>query len=277
MPELPEVEIVKNILTELVVGKTISEIEIIYPKIIRTPSDPNKFKSLLEGERLARIDRKGKYLLFIFNNITLVSHLRMEGKYLYKKPAEAEQPYDKHTHVVFTNTDGSQLRYHDVRKFGTMDLVENNELANFPALAKLGPEPLDPNFNIAEFAEQLSRRRSSIKQVLLNQEIVSGLGNIYVDDSLAKSMIHPSRPANSLTNQEIELLAKAMRTVLDKAITYGGSSIKSFETIYGKGSMQDHLLVYGQTGQPCFQCSTTIEKIRVAGRGTHFCPNCQKL
>lgn len=277
MPELPEVEIVKNTLKELIVGKIIGEIEIIYPKIIRTPSDTDIFKLLLEGKELVTIDRKGKYLLFIFDDITLVSHLRMEGKYLYKTPIEAEQIYDKHTHIVFTNTDGSQLRYHDVRKFGTMDLVWNHELSSFFPLTKLGQEPIDPNFDLAEFTEQLSRRRGSIKQVLLNQEIVSGLGNIYVDDSLAKSMINPNRPANSLTDQEIEQLVRAMREVLNKAIQYGGSTIKSFETIYGKGSMQEHLIVYGQTGKPCFRCGTPIEKIRIAGRGTHFCPNCQKL
>lgn len=277
MPELPEVEIVKNTLKELIVGKIIGEIEIIYPKIIRTPSDTDIFKLLLEGKELVTIDRKGKYLLFIFDDITLVSHLRMEGKYLYKTPIEAEQVYDKHTHIVFTNTDGSQLRYHDVRKFGTMDLVWNHELSSFFPLTKLGQEPIDPNFDLAEFTEQLSRRRGSIKQVLLNQEIVSGLGNIYVDDSLAKSMINPNRPANSLTDQEIEQLVRAMREVLNKAIQYGGSTIKSFETIYGKGSMQEHLIVYGQTGKPCFRCGTPIEKIRIAGRGTHFCPNCQKL
>ncbi len=277
MPELPEVEIVKNTLKELIVGKIIGEIEIIYPKIIRTPSDTDIFKLLLEGKELVTIDRKGKYLLFIFDDITLVSHLRMEGKYLYKTPIEAVQIYDKHTHIVFTNTDGSQLRYHDVRKFGTMDLVWNHELSSFFPLTKLGQEPIDPNFDLAEFTEQLSRRRGSIKQVLLNQEIVSGLGNIYVDDSLAKSMINPNRPANSLTDQEIEQLVRAMREVLNKAIQYGGSTIKSFETIYGKGSMQEHLIVYGQTGKPCFRCGTPIEKIRIAGRGTHFCPNCQKL
>lgn len=277
MPELPEVEIVKNTLKELIVGKIIGEIEIIYPKIIRTPSDTDIFKLLLEGKELVTIDRKGKYLLFIFDDITLVSHLRMEGKYLYKTPIEAEQVYDKHTHIVFTNTDGSQLRYHDVRKFGTMDLVWNHELSSFFPLTKLGQEPIDPNFDLAEFTDQLSRRRGSIKQVLLNQEIVSGLGNIYVDDSLAKSMINPNRPANSLTDQEIEQLVRAMREVLNKAIQYGGSTIKSFETIYGKGSMQEHLIVYGQTGKPCFRCGTPIEKIRIAGRGTHFCPNCQKL
>lgn len=277
MPELPEVEIVKNTLKELVVGKTIRDIDIIYPKIIRTPSDTNKFVLLLVGKELVTIDRKGKYLLFIFDDITLVSHLRMEGKYLYKTKSESKQAYDKHTHIVFTYTDGSQLRYHDVRKFGTIDLVWNYDLINFPALVNLGQEPINQNFNIDEFSEKLSRRGASIKQVLLNQEVVSGLGNIYVDDSLAKSMINPCKPANALSKQEIERLAEAMREVLHKAIEYGGSTIKSFETIYGKGSMQEHLIVYGRTGEPCFRCGTAIEKIRVAGRGTHFCPNCQKL
>ncbi len=277
MPELPEVEIVKRTLAEHIVGKTISKINVIYPKIIRTPSDSNMFKFLLEGKQFVEIGRKGKYLLFIFDDITLVSHLRMEGKYLYVKPTEALQPPDKHTHIIFTHTDGSQLRYHDVRKFGTMDLVWNRELNSFPALAKLGQEPISPNFNVDAFKEQLSHRNTSIKQALLNQEIVSGLGNIYVDDALAKSMIHPTRLAHNLSDEEIERLVNAMHEVLIQAIKYGGSTIKSFETIYGKGSMQEHLIVYGQTGKPCFRCGTAIEKTRVAGRGTHFCPNCQRL
>lgn len=277
MPELPEVEIVRTTLSNHIIGKIIKEIVILYPQIIRTPADSEQFKLLLNGKKLTELNRKGKYLLFTFDDITLVSHLRMEGKYLYKDLPTIAEPATKHTHLIFTFTDGTELHYQDVRKFGTMDLVWNRELANFPALAKLGQEPIAVDFDIKRFAEQLKGRSCTIKQALLNQEIVSGLGNIYVDDSLAKSGISPLKPAKELTDAEIKRLTVAMREILEEAIRYGGSTIKSFETIYGKGSMQEHLVVYGQTGKPCFRCGTPIEKIRVAGRGTHFCPSCQKL
>ncbi len=277
MPELPEVEIVRTILSEQIIGKTIDDIKITYPKIIRTPADSEQFKLLLKGKQLDAINRRGKYLLFVFDDITLVSHLRMEGKYLYFDEQASLEPVNKHTHVIFSFTDGTELHYQDVRKFGTMDLVWNHDLADFPALTKLGQEPIAEDFDGKDFAERLQGRSCTIKQALLNQEIVSGLGNIYVDDSLAKSGISPLKPAKDLTAAEINRLIPAMREVLEEAIRYGGSTIKSFETIYGKGSMQDHLLVYGQTGKPCFRCGTPIEKIRLAGRGTHYCPSCQKL
>lgn len=277
MPELPEVEIVRTILSEQIIGKTIDDIKITYPKIIRTPADSEQFKLLLIGKRLDAINRRGKYLLFVFDDITLVSHLRMEGKYLYLDQEASLNLVNKHTHVIFSFTDGTELHYQDVRKFGTMDLVWNQELANFPALAKLGQEPIAEDFDAEDFAKRLQGRSCTIKQALLNQEIVSGLGNIYVDDSLAKSGISPLKPAKDLTEAELKRLVPAMREILEEAIRYGGSTIKSFETIYGKGSMQDHLLVYGQTGKPCFRCGTPIEKIKLAGRGTHYCPSCQRL
>ena len=277
MPELPEVEIVRTILSEQIIGKTIDDIKITYPKIIRTPADSEQFKLLLIGKRLDAINRRGKYLLFVFDDITLVSHLRMEGKYLYLDQEASLNLVNKHTHVIFSFTDGTELHYQDVRKFGTMDLVWNQELANFPALAKLGQEPIAEDFDAEDFAKRLQGRSCTIKQALLNQEIVSGLGNIYVDDSLAKSGISPLKPARDLTAAEIQRLVPTMREILEEAIRYGGSTIKSFETIYGKGSMQDHLLVYGQTGKPCFRCGTPIEKIKLAGRGTHYCPSCQRL
>jgi len=162
-----------------------------------------------------------------------------------------------------------------VRKFGTMDVLPLGQEIEFPSLKKLGQEPIDPDFDIEKFNKILSSRNAPIKQLLLNQEVISGLGNIYVDDSLAISKIHPLRSGKSLSNQEIKNLVQAMRTVLLNAIEKGGSSIRSFESLYGRGSMQDHLIVYGRIGQACKFCGTPIEKIKVSGRGTHYCPNCQ--
>ncbi|MFV9511177.1 DNA-formamidopyrimidine glycosylase [Tepidibacillus sp. LV47] len=274
MPELPEVETVRRGLELVLIGKVIKEVQVFYPKIIRSLQDMEQFKFLLIGQTIRSIGRRGKYLLFYFTDYTLISHLRMEGKYIYtEKPNE---PYDQHHHVIFSFTDGTELRYRDVRKFGTMDLVKRGNEMSFKGIKKLGQEPIDPHFDPERFKQQVRQRSAPIKQILLNQEIVSGLGNIYVDDSLALSKIHPLRQGKSLTDQEISTLIKSMKQVLEKAIEKGGSTIRSFETIYGKGSMQDHLLVYGRTGKPCLFCGTSIQKIKVAGRGTHFCPNCQK-
>ncbi|TCS83563.1 DNA-formamidopyrimidine glycosylase [Tepidibacillus fermentans] len=274
MPELPEVETVRRGLELVIVGKKIKDIQVYYPKIIRSPQDTEQFKFLLIGQVIQSIGRRGKYLLFHLTDDTLVSHLRMEGKYIYTE--NPNEPYDKHTHVIFSFTDGSQLRYRDVRKFGTMDVVKRDGETELEGIKKLGQEPIDPEFNLERFKKQVKQRMAPIKQILLNQEIISGLGNIYVDDSLALSKIHPLRSGKSLTDDEIANLIMSMKQVLEKAIEKGGSTIRSFESFYGRGSMQDHLIVYGRTGKPCIVCGTPIEKIRVAGRGTHFCPHCQK-
>lgn len=274
MPELPEVETVRRSLEKLVKDKTIDNIEIYYPRIIRTPADTEEFKLLLEGQTIRSIGRRGKYLLFYTDELTLISHLRMEGKYIFED--NKHNQYDKHTHIVFNFTDGSILQYRDVRKFGTMDVVPRGKEKEFNSVKKLGQEPIDPNFDSEFFISQIQSKKAPIKQILLNQEIVSGLGNIYVDDTLAMSKVHPLRTGNSLTIVELNRIICVMKIVLEKAIEQGGSSIRTFESIYGKGSMQDHLIVYGRTGKPCYTCGTPIEKIKVGGRGTHFCPSCQK-
>ena len=272
MPELPEVETVRNTLKNYLIERKIIKIITPYPNIIKV--DVETFKEKLQNQTFTDIKRYGKYLVFEFNDYTLVSHLRMEGKYFLRT---SPKEFTKHEHVIFQLDNGLYLSYHDVRKFGTMELSKIGEEFNLESLSKLGVEVNAENIDIKKIFDLTKKSKRPIKAVLLDQTIITGLGNIYVDDSLAKSMINPNRPANSLTDQEIEQLVRAMREVLNKAIQYGGSTIKSFETIYGKGSMQEHLIVYGQTGKPCFRCGTPIEKIRIAGRGTHFCPNCQKL
>ncbi len=274
MPELPEVEIVRKALELQIVDKTIKSIDVFYPKIIRTPTDVQAFKWLLEGQTVQSVARKGKYLLLHMNQVTLVSHLRMEGKYIFSE--DEGTIVDKHTHIVFHFTDGTLLQYKDVRKFGTMDAVPKGAEKELQALRKLGQEPIDPNFDVEMFSSLVKSKLAPIKQILLNQEIVSGLGNIYVDETLALSKLHPLRKGHSLTDEEIQRIIVSMKKVLVKAIQQGGSTIRSYESFYGKGSMQEHFTVYGRTGQPCQTCGMQIEKIKVGGRGTHFCPACQK-
>ncbi|WP_071131568.1 DNA-formamidopyrimidine glycosylase [Enterococcus timonensis] len=274
MPELPEVETVRNTLRPLIIGKTIQEVIILYPKIIENMDGATFAKSLI-GEKVEEINRRGKFLIFRFTHFDLISHLRMEGK--YQVVNEAATPITKHTHILFTFTDGSQLRYQDVRKFGRMVLVLKNQALQYKSLVKLGPEPTAENFLLADFAAQLKQSKKEIKPLLLEQKIVVGLGNIYVDETLWLSQIHPLRRANSLSDEEVVVLHDAIILVLQQAILAGGTTIRSYHNAVGEeGHFQQRLHVYGKTGLPCDRCGTPIVKIKVGGRGTHFCPQCQK-
>ncbi|MGM9926671.1 MAG: DNA-formamidopyrimidine glycosylase [Bacillus sp. (in: firmicutes)] len=275
MPELPEVETVRKTLEQLIVGKEIGDVFIHYPKIIKRPEEHEQFADALRGQQIEAVGRRGKFLLIYLTDLTLVSHLRMEGKYAVH---HSEDPIEKHTHVVFRFTDGTELRYKDVRKFGTMHLFSKGEEMSALPLAKLGPEPLSDEFTVAYLKPFLQKTNRSIKAVILDQTVVVGVGNIYVDESLFRANIHPSRPASSLTDEEIKALVEAIRSTLAEAIERGGSTIRSYINSQGQiGMFQLQLLVYGKEGEPCQVCGTLIEKEKVAGRGTHICPTCQKL
>ncbi|WP_124726953.1 DNA-formamidopyrimidine glycosylase [Staphylospora marina] len=272
MPELPEVETVRRTLQRLVVGKTIEDVEVRLPRIIRRP-DPEEFKFCLAGATIAGVERRGKFLKILCPPWTLVSHLRMEGKY---RVANRDEPLEKHTHVIFRFTDGTELRYRDVRQFGTMDLFRAGEEDGQAPLSKLGPEPLSDAFDVQWFRRELARRTTKIKALLLNQEFLAGLGNIYVDESLFAAGIHPERSASSLTVDEAGRLHAEIRRVLAEAIEAGGSSVRSY--VNGEGEMgyfQLRIKVYGRKGEPCMKCATPIIRTVVAGRGTHWCPVCQ--
>ncbi|QQE78011.1 DNA-formamidopyrimidine glycosylase [Alicyclobacillus sp. SO9] len=272
MPELPEVENVKRSLESLVVGKTIKSVYVGLPRIIRTPDDVLRFQAELAGCTIKAVARRGKYLIFEVPPFQLVSHLRMEGQYRFVEGNEEIAP---HTHVIFHFTDGSELRYRDVRQFGTMDLVsEGGPLPK--GLSLLGPEPFDEALTPAVFYQILHTRKAPVKAVLLNQECLAGLGNIYVDEALFAAEIHPARTAEKVTKRQAEKLLKEIQIVLEKAIAAGGSSIRTYVNGYGRhGGFQLQLEVYARDGQPCRRCGSLIEKTRVAGRGTHYCPQCQ--
>lgn len=272
MPELPEVENVRRSLEALVVGKVIESVEARLPRIIRTPDDPRVFEALLQGCTIEATARRGKYLLLSVPPWTLVSHLRMEGQYALATAGDAEQ---SHTHVVFRFTDQTELRYRDVRQFGTMDLVAT-EQAYPEGLRLLGPEPFDTRLTAAILHQRIHSRKAPIKAVLLNQTCIAGLGNIYVDEALFLSGIHPERPADRVTKSEATKLLADIRDVLGRAIHAGGTSIKTFVNGYGRhGGFQMELNVYAREGQPCRVCGSEIVKLRVAGRGTHVCLHCQ--
>ena len=275
MPELPEVETVRRTLETLILGKEIEEVQVLYPKIIKKPEVYEEFADALKGQCVKEIGRRGKFLILYLDDYALVSHLRMEGKYALH---EASELIDKHTHVLFTFTDGTQLRYKDVRKFGTMHLFLKGEELNSLPLEKLGPEPLSDAFTVEYLKPILQKTSRNIKAVILDQTVVVGVGNIYVDESLFRAKIHPTRPASSLTDDEISALVAEIKATLSEAVERGGSTIRSYINSQGQmGMFQLQILVYGKEGESCPRCGSTIEKGKVAGRGTHFCPSCQKL
>lgn len=274
MPELPEVETVRRSLEALITGKTIRSVTVNLPRIIRTPDDVNHFKTLLVGLKVHEVRRRGKFLLIDLDPYLLVSHLRMEGRYgLYATTDSVE----KHTHVILHFDDDTELRYKDVRQFGTMDVLPKQQIGSFTPLLGMGPEPLEDTFTPKVLRELVDGRNRSIKAVLLDQHAIAGLGNIYVDEVLFRARIHPERMAGTLKKVELDRLFEAIRTILQRSVELGGSSVKSYVNGYGAtGGYQNELVVYGKQGNPCPTCGALIVKIRVAGRGTHFCEQCQK-
>ncbi|WP_251549530.1 DNA-formamidopyrimidine glycosylase [Neobacillus muris] len=275
MPELPEVETVRKTLVKLVQSKQIENITVYWPKIIKTPLEVEQFIDALKGETIVDVGRRGKFLIIYTGQYALVSHLRMEGRYgLYQQ----EEPFDKHTHVIFHFTDGTELRYRDVRKFGTMHLYTKGEEFKKPPLMELGPEPFSKEFTKQYLKSKLSKTNRKIKPALLDQTILVGLGNIYVDEALFRAGIHPERLASSLTDKEIATLHKEIADTLGEAVKKGGSTIRSYVNSQGEiGMFQLELYAYGREGDACKRCGTPLEKMKVGGRGTHYCPNCQRL
>ncbi|GMA56581.1 formamidopyrimidine-DNA glycosylase [Alicyclobacillus sacchari] len=272
MPELPEVETVRRGLAELVNGDTIVDVQVTLPRIIRYPS-VTEFVDRASGRTIRGIGRRGKYLLFDLAPYTLVSHLRMEGQY---RVVPTYEPVALHSHVIFRLASGRDLRYRDVRQFGTMDLLLPDE--SWPSgLRALGPEPFDPSLTPAALRRSLAKRTAPVKAVLLDQTVIAGLGNIYVDEALFLSGIHPLEPTNRIGPKRLIRLLAAVRDVLGRAIDAGGSSIRTYQDGYGRhGGFQIQLNVYGRTGEPCCQCGREIQRIRIGGRGTHYCPHCQR-
>ncbi|MFU2205407.1 DNA-formamidopyrimidine glycosylase [Streptococcus pluranimalium] len=276
MPELPEVETVRRGLEKYVVGKSIQDIRFAFAKIAVMGVD--SFSPLIDGQMtIQAMRRRGKYLIFDFGHLLLISHLRMEGKYLMFENQESV-PENKHFHVFFTFTDQSVLVYQDVRKFGTMEILfPLQEEAYFNA-KKLGPEPTKKTFKYAPFERALLSSPKKIKPYLLEQILVAGLGNIYVDEVLWAAKVHPLRISSGLKKAEIKRLHDETIRILQLGIEKGGSTIRTYRNALGEdGTMQQFLNVYGMTGQPCTRCGTAIVKIQVGGRGSHYCPKCQKL
>lgn len=272
MPELPEVETVRRGLEKLILGKKILNIDIRYPKMIKT--DLHEFQKEMPGQVIQSMGRRGKYLLFYLSDKVLISHLRMEGKYFYYPD---QVPERKHAHVLIHFEDGETLVYEDVRKFGTMELLAPELLEAYFISKKLGPEPTEKDFDLGSFKLALKKSKKPIKSHLLDQTLVAGLGNIYVDEVLWRAKVHPARISQSLSSQEARKVHDETINVLGQAVEKGGSTIRTYTNAFGEdGTMQEFHQVYDKTGQACSRCGAIIEKIQLGGRGTHFCPKCQR-
>lgn len=273
MPELPEVENIRLTLERTVLGKTIKDIRIFWSASIITWKDSD-FYTQVKGKKFESIDRRGKYLLVnLSQGWTLIIHFRMTGRLVFYPGAK--EP-DKHTHVIFDLEDG-ELHYSDIRKFGRIQLVPTKRITEVSSLAKLGPELLQEGFAFDQFGNRLSRKKTSIKAALLDQRVVAGLGNIYVDESLFRAGILPERGTQTLKVSEIILLHDAVQEVLRQGIEAGGTSFRDYRDADGnRGSFQESLMVYGRGGLECKLCGQILEKKKIAGRATVFCTNCQK-
>lgn len=291
MPELPEVETVRRGLFELIIGKTIAaethDTEKSFPN---AASDVEQF---LIGATVTDVRRRAKVLMIdLSTDYSLLIHLKMTGQLVFVgvKPEDrfgAGHPSDsligvlpdKSTRVTLTFTDGTTLFFNDQRKFGWMRLMPTIEIPNIDFMRKVGPEPLSDEFTAQDFIQRLARRpKTNSKAALLDQSVIAGVGNIYADESLWGAKIHPKRLVSSLSKQEMTVLYRELREVMNLAVEKGGSSNHTYINAEGKkGSYMDFARVFRREGLSCPRCGTTIEKLRVAGRGTHICPHCQRM
>ncbi|TAN58511.1 bifunctional DNA-formamidopyrimidine glycosylase/DNA-(apurinic or apyrimidinic site) lyase [Patescibacteria group bacterium] len=301
MPELPEVETIKRQLLKEVIGKKIKEVELRLPKLAYfegfkgdgstgSPQAAKNFKKNLEGAKIGKADRAAKILILtLSNDYTLLVHLKMTGQLIYRAkngkmrrgghpwpPAAVEVP-NKWTHIIFHFVDGSKLYFNDLRQFGYMKLVKSDELAEQKEIRKLGIEPFDKNFTVELFSKMLKcHAKAKIKPLLMDQNFISGIGNIYADESLHYAGILPTRPAGKIKPEEVKRLYQGIKIILKKSIAKGGTSSDTYVTLSGqKGGYEKYLKVYGREGKKCLRCGGIIKRIKLGGRSAHFCPDCQ--
>ena len=269
MPELPEVETSRRGISPHIVGKTLQSL-IVRQSRLRWPV-PENLHQLISGQSLTAISRRGKYLLLDFGLGYLIIHLGMSGSL---RICSQEIPPNKHDHIDWIFADGTVLRYNDPRKFGAVLWTLQPE--NHALLSKLGPEPLSENLNAHHLFSAASQRRIPIKAFIMDSHIVVGVGNIYASESLFWAGIHPERRAGKISDEEFQKLVKSIQKVLSSAIEQGGTTLRDYVNPEGKpGYFQQTLQVYGRRGEPCRECSTPIEHVKIGQRASYFCPRCQ--
>ena len=288
MPELPEVETVRLQLRDKVVGKTVRAVEVFHNK---TVGYDRAMEEVLVDQTIADIDRVGKLLILSFSDqadLFVLAHLKMTGQFFFQDiyddvsggghsmtTADVAELPGKHTRLAWYFTDGSKLFFNDMRLFGYVRLADRQAMK--VARAGFGPEPIADSFDVPHFIERLRKRRTPVKAALLDQSFVAGLGNIYVDETLYRAGVRPTRRADRLTKREATDIAAAAGDVMRESIAVGGTTFQHFVDTGGEnGNFTDYLQVFGRQGTACPRCGALIKKVRCAGRGTHFCPGCQK-
>ncbi|ATZ16453.1 DNA-(apurinic or apyrimidinic site) lyase [Entomoplasma freundtii] len=276
MPELPEVVTVTNILNEELIGLKIEYCEVFWPKLL-THQTADELSKRVKNQTIQRVFNKGKFIIFELTKDVLISHLRMEGRWAFER--KENHSYSEtilEAEFGFSNAEDKVLRYYDFRRFGTLEIANKETYLKSNSLAKVGPEANEPHLKPNWLKERLAKTRRPIKVVLLDQTIISGIGNIYDNEILFAAQINPYTPANKLTYEQVELILVHARLILNKAIIKKGTTIHTFESRKGQtGQYQNYLKVHGKNNQPCPQCQTTIIKEAIGGRGTYYCPKCQ--
>lgn len=275
------------------VGRCVSDVVIGDKKVFQT--SPMEFEKGLVGQTIRELTRRGKFLIMALENSYCIIHLGMTGQLTFRDPVREDSDGflrhpvtglqrarqhapDRHTHVQILFVDGSALLYRDIRKFGKVFLLNGSPEALAQFFQKLGLEPFTPEYALKPFLGKFRRRKLRVKSLLLDQKFVAGVGNIYADEALFEAGIHPARLASSLRRTEKERLFEAIRLVLERGITYGGTSLRDYINSDGdQGSNQEELMVYGRKDEPCLRCGSLIRKIVISRRGTHFCPKCQEM
>ncbi len=266
MPELPEVETIARKIRPEVIGKTITDVNLLWSRTLATPSE-KEFKRVLKGQVITDVGRRAKYLRLEISNAFLFFHLRMSGD-IYVKPASAMP--EKHDRLILLLTDDTVLVFNDTRKFGRVWLVKDPN----DVVGGLGPEPLGEDFTPAWLFDALQSRKRKLKPLLLDQSFLAGMGNIYTDEALHIARIHPLTRSNAVNREGAQHLYDAIRAVLKEGIRRNGASI---DWVYRGGEFQNYFRVYGRRGEPCPVCETPVERLVVGQRSTHFCPNCQRI
>jgi len=291
MPELPEVETTVRDLQKIILGRKIEDVWSDFPKMIKRPKTLGQFKKEIIGRKIQKIWRRGKNILFdLSDNKTLLIHQKLTGHLLYGtwnikhgtwkpgKKGPLEEKINAYIHLLFILDNGKMLALSDLRKFAKVELWLSPELVESEEFKNLGPEPLEKSFTFQKFKECLEGERGKIKQVLMDQTVIAGIGNIYSDEILFKARVHPFRETKRLSDEELERIYQAMRKILAKAIEVKGESISDYRTLSGeKGGFDLLRKVYRREGERCSRCGTVIKRAKIGGRSAHYCPQCQKL
>ena len=293
MPELPEVETTVNDLSNKIIGCVFIDVWTDFEKIIKKPKSFDEFKDIIKGKRIQKIYRRGKNILFdLSDKKTLLIHQKLTGHLLLgrwekdngvwravEQGALKNDPMNGFLRLIFWLNSGNMLALSDLRKFAKVELWDTDILMNSKEFNTLGINPIGKDFNFEKFKKALSKRKKGkIKQVLMDQKIIAGIGNIYSDEILWSAKVHPLKDVSTLSNIELKNIYLSMRQILKKAIKVKGESISDYRTIYGKkGGFDPFRMVYRRNGKPCPRCGTIIKRIIVGGRSAHFCPKCQVL